>query len=218
MDISELMKERHSVRQYTDKKIETEKRKKLTALAQECNKESGLNIQIIFDEPNCFKSFPSKLSGFKSCKNYIAVIGKKNDDKTDEKAGYYGEKLVLKAQELGLNTCWVALTHGKSAAEIKPGERLVILIALGYGANQGVPHKSKKISDVSDMSNNPPDWYARGIEAALLAPTALNRQKFRFTLQGDTVKANAGKGAYAALDLGIVKYHFEAASGHKVQY
>ena len=49
----------------------------------------------------------------------------------------------MKLQELGLNSCWVAMTHGKSKAEVKKGEKEICLISFGYGENQGVPHKSK---------------------------------------------------------------------------
>ena len=217
MDILELMRKRHSVRQYTDKKIEDEKRKILTDLAKECNQESGLNIQIIFDEPKCFSSFMSKFTNFKGCENYIAIIGKKNDENLEEKSGYFGEKIVLKAQEIGLNTCWVALTHGKSKAIVESSEKQVILIALGYGKTQGVERKSKKIEDVTDTKENLPDWYIKGIEAALLAPTAINQQKFSFSLKDDVVKVYSGKGPNTKIDLGIVKYHFEAASNHKTQ-
>ena len=103
MDILELMKVRHSVRQYNRKKIENEKREILTALIKECNRESGLNIQILFDEPKCFDSMMAHYGKFKGVENYIALVGKKDAD-LDEKVGYYGEKLVLKAQELGLNS------------------------------------------------------------------------------------------------------------------
>jgi hypothetical protein len=37
------------------------------------------------------------------------LIRKKSDD-LDEKVGYWGEQLVLLAQTLGLNTCWVGLS------------------------------------------------------------------------------------------------------------
>ena len=62
-----------------------------------------------------------------------------------------------------------------------------------------------------------PDWFARGMEAVLLAPTAMNQQKFYFTLEGDRVRARAGRGFLTKMDLGIVKYHFEAATGRKVE-
>lgn len=216
MDMMETMKARHSVRQYTDRKIEAEKREALSACVKECNKESGLAIQIIFDEPKCFDSMMAHYGKFSGVKNYIALVGKKDAD-LEEKAGYYGEKLVLKAQELGLNTCWVAMTHGKSTAEIHKGEKLACIIALGYGAVQGVPHKDKPLEQLCNCGADMPDWFSKGMEAVMLAPTAMNQQKFYFTLESGKVSAKAGKGFYTKMDLGIVKYHFEAVTGCKVE-
>ena len=216
MDMMEIMKARHSVRQYSGKKIEPEKRELLTALAKECSRESGLNIQLLFDEPKCFDSMMAHYGKFKGVENYIALVGKKGPD-LDEKAGYYGEKLVLKAQEIGLNTCWVAMTHGKSAAKIAKGEKLACIIALGYGVTQGSAHKSKPVQSLCNSPKDAPKWFARGMEAAMLAPTAMNQQKFSFTLEKDQVTAKAGIGFYAKMDLGIVKYHFEAATGRRVK-
>lgn len=216
MDILEIMKARHSVRQYQGKKIGGSIRETLTALVRECNNESGLNIQILFDEPKCFDSMMAHYGKFAGVENYIALVGKK-DDALDEKAGYYGEKLVLKAQELGLNTCWVAMTHGKSAAEIKKGEKLACIIALGYGVTQGIAHQSKSPDQLCNCASDMPGWFSKGMEAALLAPTAMNQQKFYLTYENGTVSARAGKGFYTKMDLGIVKYHFEIVSGHKVE-
>lgn len=216
MDIIKLMETRHSVRQYKDKKIEAEKRAQLDALCRECNVESGLHIQIIYDEPKCFDSMMAHYGKFTGVANYIAIVGKKEKE-LDEKSGYYGEKLVLKAQELGLNTCWVALTHGKSSAQIAKGEKQSVIIALGYGKNQGVPHKNKPIERLSKSSGSVPEWYKKGMRAALLAPTAMNQQKFTAELKGEEAEISAAKGPYTRMDLGIVKYHFEVASGHKVR-
>lgn len=216
MDMLEIMKARHSVRQYSGKRIEDEKREILVSLANECNRESGLNIQIMFDEPKCFDGRMAHYGTFSGVENYIALVGKKGVG-LDELAGYYGEKLVLKAQELGLNTCWVAMTHGKSAAERKKGEKLACIIALGYGATQGTAHKSKPVGQLCNCASGMPDWFSKGMEAALLAPTAMNQQKFYLMLENGRVSAKAGKGFYAKMDLGIVKYHFEAATGHKVE-
>lgn len=216
MDILEIMKARHSVRQYSMKKIEREKKEMLAALINECNKDSGLNIQIIFDEPKCFDSKMAHYGKFSGVENYIALVGKKGAG-LEELAGYYGEKIVLKAQELGLNTCWVAMTHGKSAAKIEKGEKLACIIALGYGVTQGTAHKTKRREQLCNVSSDMPDWFAKGMEAALLAPTAMNQQKFYITLENGEVSAKAGKGFYANLDLGIVKYHFEAVTGRKVK-
>ena len=215
MEILEIMKSRHSVRQYTDRTIEPEKRAVLDALTQEINQKAGLSIQIFYDDPKCFDSFMAHYGKFTGVRNYIALVGKKSPN-LEETLGYYGEELVLKAQELGLNTCWVALTHGKSKASIGKGEKEVCLIALGYGAVQGVEHKSKALSELCACPEPMPEWFANGMNAALLAPTAMNQQKFHFALETDgTVKATCGSGFYTKLDLGIVKYHFEAVTGKK---
>jgi hypothetical protein len=215
MEIIELMKERHSVRQYTDKKIEKEKREVLNALIAKINQKAGLHIQIIYDEPKCFNSMMAHYGKFDGVNNYIALVGEKS--KSDESLGYYGEQIVLKAQELGLNTCWVAMTHGKSKAQIDKGEKMVCLISLGYGKTAGVAHKSKKLSEVCNYKKDMPEWFLSGMEAALLAPTAMNRQKFYFELLPDnSIKITCGKGLYTKLDLGIVKYHFEVVSGKRI--
>ena len=215
MEILEIMQRRHSVRQYTDRPIEPEKRAVLDALMQEINRKAGLSIQIVYDDPKCFDSFMAHYGKFTGVRNYIALIGKKSP-KLDETLGYYGEELVLKAQELGLNTCWVALTHGKSKAVVGRGEKEVCLIALGYGVTQGVEHKSKPAQELCTCAEPMPEWFQRGMNAALLAPTAMNQQKFRFELLPDgNVKATCGSGFYTKLDLGIVKYHFETVTGKK---
>lgn len=216
MDIFEIMQARHSVRQYTAQPIEKEKRAVLDEAVKSINKAADLNIQIIYDEPKCFDSFMAHYGKFSGVQNYIALVGKKSA-KLDETLGYYGEQLVLKAQELGLNTCWVALTHGKSKATVQKGEKTVCLITLGYGVKSGVAHKNKPLGEVCTPAKGAPDWFERGVNAALLAPTAMNQQKFHFALQDNgTVKATSGSGFYTKLDLGIVKYHFETVSGKKV--
>lgn len=215
MEIIEVMKKRHSVRSYTERAIEPEKREALEALASEINRAEGLRIQCIFDEPKCFDSFMAHYGKFTGVRNYIALVGKKSPD-LDEKLGYFGEKLVLAAQELGLNTCWVALTHGKSRAVVEKGEKLVCLISLGYGATQGVSHTSKARSELCAESECSPEWFLSGVEAAMLAPTAMNQQKFYFECDdGGRVSVKSGTGFYTKLDLGIVKNHFEAVTGRK---
>lgn len=215
MEILEIMQQRHSVHQYTDRAIEPEKRAVLDALTQEINRKAGLSVQIIYDDPKCFDSFMAHYGKFAGVRNYIALVGKKAPG-LDETLGYYGEELVLKAQELGLNTCWVALTHGKSKAAVGRGEKEVCLIALGYGVTQGVEHKSRPMQELCTCGEPMPEWFRCGMNAAMLAPTAMNQQKFRFELLPDgTVKAACGSGFYTKLDLGIVKYHFEAVTGKK---
>ena len=112
MNLTEAIQSRHSVRQYKNKPLEAEAISALQAEIAACNQESGLHIQLVTNEPKAFDSFMAHYGKFSSVTNYIAMIGKKSPD-LDEKCGYYGERLVLKAQQLGLNTCWVAMTYKK---------------------------------------------------------------------------------------------------------
>lgn len=217
MELLNAMQERHSVRQYTAIPIE---REALCALRKEidlCNREGDLHIQLVTDEPRAFDGFMAHYGKFVGVTDYIALVGKKGKD-LEQKCGYYGERLVLKAQQLSLNTCWVALTYKKvpGAFRVEKGEKLTVVIALGYGQTQGIAHPSKSETEVSNLTDASPAWFKSGITAALLAPTAMNQQKFKFTYADGRVEARAGMGFYSKVDLGIVKYHFEIGSGERL--
>lgn len=215
MDMLQAMQERHSVRSFTNQPIEQEKRTRLVELANQINKDSGLSMQVIFDEPAAFgSSLLARFGKFTGVANYVACVGAEAPD-LDEKVGYYGEALVLEAQRMGLNTCWVGLTYSKkkSGARVNPGERLVCVIALGYGTTPGIPRKTKPIKELCTVGGEMPNWFEAGMKAAQLAPTAMNQQKFLVELQGDkNVSAKSLGGPYSSVDLGIVRYHFEVGA------
>lgn len=213
MTLSEAIAVRHSVRRFTEKEIEKSAAHDLQEYIDECNRLSGFDFQLVLNEPEAFSTRMAHYGSFRNCRNYIAAVGPKGED---EKCGYYGEKIVLKAQQLGLNTCWVALTYGKSKAHcnIPKGEKLYVVIALGYGETQGSAHKSKSMNELCSANGDMPNWFYDGMAAAMLAPTATNQQKFLLTLDNDTVYAKALRGFYSKMDLGIVKYHFEIGAGN----
>jgi hypothetical protein len=215
MDLLEAIKKRHSVRQYTDEKIEGDIKKDLLDVIDKCNRESGLNIQLCLDDEEIFNSsFFARFTSFNNVKNCIAIVGKKSKD-LDEKAGYYGEKIVIAATQLGLNTCWVAGGYNKNKinVEIEKDEKLVIVIAIGYGIDDGKSHKVKPLEKLGSAKDKMPDWFKKGLESAQLAPTARNQQKFKFTLLNENlVKAETSFGFFTKIDLGIAKYHFEIGS------
>lgn len=215
MDMMDAMKNRHSVRSYTGKAIPGEVQRELTEFIAQCNREGGLNMQLVLNEPQAFSGFMAHYGKFSGVENYIALVGKKGAQ-LEEACGYYGEKVVLKAQQLGLNTCWVALTYSKikSAFQVGAGEKLCCVIALGYGSTQGIPHQTKPLEALCRVSGDMPQWFRQGMEAALLAPTAMNQQKFCFTLTDNVVSAKAGSGFYTKIDLGIAKCHFELGAGN----
>lgn len=217
MTIHEAIQTRHSVRQYIDKTLAEDVVASLRAKIDEVNAKSGLHIQLILNEPKSFQCAMAKYGHFSGVSSYLVMAGKKSDD-LDEKVGYYGEQLVLLAQMLGLNTCWVGVSYSKipNTYVLNQGEKIACYISLGYGANQGVSHKTKTVKDVSNASDATPKWFLDGVNAALLAPTAVNQQKFFLEyLTGDKVSAKRGVSlaGYTRIDLGIVKYHFEVGAG-----
>ena len=211
----EAIRARHSVRQYLNRPLKPDELAQLRASVEDCNRESGLHIQLAVNEPRAFEGTLARYGKFSGVSNYFALVGKAGPE-LQEKCGYWGERLVLKAQMMGLNTCWVALTFSKvkSAYTLGEGEKLAAVIALGHGAVQGVPHKSRAADEVAKADGPVPDWFRAGMEAVLLAPTAVNQQKFLFTLLEDgRVSAQPGHAFYAKMDLGIAKYHFEIGAG-----
>lgn len=209
MTIFEAMQERHSVRRYTERPIEAEKIAMLRAAIDDVRAESGLNAELILDEPKAFSGAPAKYGHFSGCTNYICFSA---PDGKDEEIGYYGEKLVLAAHMMGLNSCWVILTYSAEEvpAHLREGERVQVVISIGYGVHNGRPHKNKPMDELCAYEGEMPEWFRGAMEAAMTAPTALNQQAFKFTLIGENkVKAEAEDIRYAAMDLGIVKYHFE---------
>jgi len=216
MDIIEAMKARHSVRSYTDERIEGEAKAGLEKIIEECNEKSGLNIQLCLDAPEAFSGLMVKYGNLQNVRNYIALVGKKEPG-LDEACGYYGQIIVIEAQRLGLNTLWVGASYNKkkAVAKIAPGEKMPLVIAVGYGVTQGQPHKNKPMERLYKCDGEMPLWFRRGMEAVMLAPTAMNQQKFLFTLIGNTVSARAFTGPYSKVDLGIAKYHFEIGAGNE---
>ena len=234
MTLQEAIEARHSVRAYKDQPLAEEVVKRLEEEIAEVNQTGSLHIQLIRNEPKAFQGTLAKYGKFRNVTNYMVMAGKKSDD-LDERIGYYGEHLVLLAQTLGLNTCWVGLSYKKipDTYVLDEGEVIKAYIAIGYGETQGSSHKIKTVEQVNrtavrtfgsskNASDITPHWYTKGIEAALLAPTAVNQQKFSFEYVGTNngrhqVRAKKGISmiGYTQIDLGIAKYHFEIGAGRE---
>ena len=232
MTLQEAIEARHSVRAYKDLPLADDVVEVLEQEIAVVNQKGNLHVQFILNEPKAFQGTIAKYGKFRNVKNYLVMAGQIADD-LDERVGYYGEHLVLLAQTLGLNTCWVGLSYTKVPGTyvLDEGEKIVCYIAIGYGETQGVGHKIKTVEQVSrsavrtfgsstDAGDVTPSWFRRGVEAALLAPTAVNQQKFSFEYLGmkdgrHQVRAKKGFSliGYTQIDLGIAKYHFEVVAG-----
>jgi len=200
---------RHSIRSYQNRKIELDIQEKLQEKISELNAEGNLHLQFLADAGKTYNNMITKAFGLGSAPSVIACVGPESDD-LEECIGYYGEKLVLYAQTLGLNTCWTGIFN-KSAvqAEINPGEKLVIMIAIGYGAKGGLNRKSKKSEQVTFGNEDKPEWFNKGVELALLAPTSVNQQKFEIGYVNGEVIFRDKPAVNSKIDLGIIRCHFE---------
>lgn len=216
----EAIKSRHSIRKYVNRPLPAESIDILRSMIAKINalNDSQLNIQLVTGERKAFTGFLS-YGKFSGVENYFVVAGRPDPD-LDFNAGYYGEKLVLLAQQLGLNTCWVGLTYRKikDVLALRPDDKIVCYISLGYGAENGTKHKIKTPQQVSNVKDDSPQWFKDAVDAALLAPTAVNQQKFHFDLlPGSDPKAEDQVEAsrefsmvgYTKIDLGIACLHFE---------
>ena len=222
MTIQEAIEARHSVRAYTGQPLAADVVEVLEEKIRELNEKGHLHMQLIRNETKAFQGKLAKYGKFRGVNDYIVMAGQKSDD-LDERIGYYGEQLVLLAQTLGLNTCWVGLSYSKVPGTyvLDAGEVIEAYISIGYGETQGVSHKIKSVEQVSNANDLTPSWFRQGVEAALLAPTAVNQQKFFFEYiparDGKPVrvlvKRNFSLIGFTQMDLGIAKCHFEIGAG-----
>ena len=210
MTLKEAMKARHMVRKFTDKEIPADIVAKLNERVKQNNEQYGLSIKLMINDGSAVPGV-IKLILAKGVNNFFIMAGPKG---ADERLGYCGADLMLYTQTLGLNTWWVGGTYNrKGAAEKSEGATPVGIIAVGYGQSQGVSHKTKTADAVSSYVGDVPDWFKEGVNAALLAPTALAKQAFIIKGEGSSVRIDCDNGIFSGVDTGLVKYHFELGAG-----
>lgn len=214
MTMKEAIEKRHMVRQYTDKAIPADIEGFLRARIAENNQKYGLHLALVTGNSDGIGRM-AKLLFSRTVNNYIVLAGTDTLE-LDEKLGYCGADLILYAQTLGLNTWWVGgMFNGKGALKNLSNQDVRVngVIAIGYGRTQGVPHKSKTATEISEYNGDAPQWFVDGITALLYAPTALNKQPYVVKGDGRKVSISAGNGHFSGIDLGIGKYHFEIGAG-----
>ena len=147
----ETIRERHSVREYDGGPLSRAEFDALGAVVEECARESGLDIQLVGDNSEAFNVI-ARFGLIRGCRTHVAFVvddakargatsganaaanGATEADcvemrgarrtAVDEAIGYWGQKIVLAAQDMGLNTCWCALcSRKKSCAVVAPGKK-----------------------------------------------------------------------------------------------
>ena len=211
----EAIRARHAVRNYTTKPLSPIIIDGLKEEIERCNRLGQLHIQLVTDNEGAFKSIIPLFGRFKNVKNYIALAAKKQSD-FYVTCGYFGALLMIKAGQAGLNSCYVTNTYNakKCQVSLAPDEELVGVIAIGYGTTNGTQHKSKSMESLCKPCSE--KWFINGMNAAVLAPTGLNKQEFFIEANGNTVSIRTKDNSpMHQIDTGIVKYHFEIGAGKK---
>lgn len=217
VDLKLAMRQRHTVRKFTSEPLSAELISQLNDRIRTNNERFGLAISLkVGDE----SALPGALKLFfaKGVRNYFVLAGSDRPG-LDEDLGYASADLMLFAQTLGLNTWWIGGTFSrKNVEQAVPGKKVIGIVAVGFGATPGVAHKSKTAPEVSSYEGAAPQWFSDGVQAALLAPTALNKQCFRIAGAGNKVSIAEDGGAFSGADIGIVKYHFELGAGNAFEW
>lgn len=233
---------RTAVRAYDDEPIDDDAARQLEMTLQPVNLLGNVNLQLVLNQPKVFEE--ANASGhLTGAANYIAIVAPKDDEQAKERAGFYAERAVLTATLLGLGTLWVAGSWDKTEAakhcRIAKDETLLLAVVIGYPKNHLAyqsmtydelcerqrTHRASKTYEqftatMDDATRTQaPDWFKAGVEAAMKAPSAMNRQPITFSYNPDDdtaaahIDTSAGDEHYALNDLGIAKLHFQIGAG-----
>ena len=214
MTLLEAISVRRSIRKYNGLIIPEDIREKIVKRCKKLGDFSHIKFIPKFNVKGVFNPLVT-FGAFKNCYNYIAVVAPKTYK--EDTAGYFSEQLVLYLETLGVGTCFVGASYSRFDVKIEKdkGDKIFILIAFGlWDYTEMNPRRSKKPTDVSNVTDLSPSWFKDGISSALLAPTALNQQKFYIELiNQNTVSIKSFPGPFSLFDKGIVKCNFEIAAG-----
>ena len=231
MTLQEAIDKRISRRTYLETPICHSKLETIQQAIEKYNRKGDLSIQLIENGRDTFSGFFKSYGMFKGVNTLIALKGKKADEHLKEKCGYWGEYLVLEAESLGLGSCWVGATFDKnnSLFQLADDEELVCVITIG-NVDENMTFKENTIRKIIHRKVRgldefyvakevPPHWFLNGVEAVRKAPSAVNRQKYKFAYTDGIVSAfSEDNTQFGLVDLGIAKAHFAIASNGKFEF
>lgn len=214
MILSDAVFIRSSQRSFLPRPLSPAQYQQLSKAVSQCNRRAGLSIRLIRGRSEPFSGFSKGNGGIKGVRDYLLFAGPSSDPNLEEKCGYYGEEIILTAAAIGLSSCWVGGTYDRKRCLplLEQGEELVCVAAVGFAAlpqTPPLPHRGPE--ELSTGLENAPEWFRAGVRSVQYAPSAMNRQGYRFTYREDgAVLAHlGGTGSFALVDLGIAKRHFE---------
>lgn len=194
-----------------------------------------VRAELINHSPD--KVFKGAIGDYGKIKNaplFIAFIGNTNNPFINEMVGYAGEGIILEATSLNLATCWVGgFFRPETAAElagVRENETVLAVTPVGYAKESltfeervmggfGCHNKRIPLEElVTGMEEQKwPKWLKPVLEAARLAPSAVNRQPWRFHLEPGSITVSVDNlkdthNISKRLDCGITMLHIEVAA------
>ena len=225
MTLTEAIDIRISRRAYNNKPLNETQIEVIQNSITTVNNKYNLSIQLIVGNGDAFSKLSKSYGMFSGVQNYIAMIGKTNDENVMEKIGLAGEEIVLTATCTGLGTCWVGGTFDKKSCKCKLSEDESIACIIPIGENpdaqtfkekliRNVMHRStKKIDELITSDVQLPEWITSCMDAVQKAPSAVNKQPVKFTYKNEVLTASVeNPNDYQGMDLGIAKYHFNCVA------
>lgn len=237
-----LLESRHSVRSFSLEEIPAGIVVKLKAEVSMTNShEQGMRFQLVVNDSGPFDSFSHSYGLFRNARNYLAAVVDVATPDAYERAGYFGERFAIKAVNLGLGTCFVSGTFDSSKAkvQVRAGEKVVFLIALGIPLHKDRPvanflarlvhRKEMRLSDFFEPEDEIEKAYEEfpelrdGIKGIACAPSAMNRRPVRVFIDKTDgmnclcAKVKDGNTAFL-IDLGIAKFNFNYATASKCRW
>ncbi len=224
---------RRSQRRYDrGRKIESEKINRLLEVCGNFHPYSSARVEFIPEPPeDIFRNAIMLYGNISGASSFLAFIGDSAEPDMQEKVGYTGEAAILEATALGLGTCWVALTYNNRAAhsllKIAKNEKLVCVSPVGYPMDKitivekaytgfGANHQRRPLAGIVTglTEAERPAWAQAAVEAARLAPSAVNRQPWNFHIEKNSITVSVQSpgmelNVSKRLDCGIAMLHVE---------
>ncbi|MFC1971754.1 nitroreductase family protein [Chloroflexota bacterium] len=230
-----VIKPRRSRRQFEPRPLESKLLGHINSICNDFRPFSDARAVFVTDNPETvFKGAIGPYGKVKNAPAFVAFIGNTESSNAQEHVGYTGESIILEAEAMNLATCWVAGFFRRKVVEslinISKNERVMAVAPIGYATKVqsieerimtgfGITHRRKKLSGLVTglVESKWPQWIKLSLEAARLAPSAVNRQPWRFHIEPDsiTVSVNVMKREYGIskrLCCGIAMLHIETAA------
>jgi hypothetical protein len=228
---------RRSRRRYNRIPLEPEQLAQLKTVCREFRPYPQARADLITESPDeVLRGIVASYGKIKGAQALIAFIGDIDDSYVNEKIGYTGEGIVLEATAMGLGTCWVGgsmfFRRGLAESIVGAGktERVFAVTPVGYAVSEfslgervqtafGMFHRRKPLAEsISGLDEKQwPDWIRSALEAARIAPSAVNRQPWRFYVEPNSITISVDSsllewGISKRMDCGIAMLHIEAAA------